>query len=99
MAPPSFSVIISVYNGAATLSRAIESVLVQSYPPAEIIVVNDGSTDDTEGVIAGFRDRVVGLCQANAGVSAARNAGATRATGEWLAFLDADDWYYRDRLR
>lgn len=99
MSLPSFSVIIPVYNGGATLGRAIESVLAQSYPAAEVIVVNDGSTDDTDAVITGFRDRVLRLHQANAGVSAARNAGARRAKGEWLAFLDADDWYYRDRLR
>lgn len=99
MALPSLSVIIPVYNGAPTLARAIKSVLAQSYPPVEVIVVNDGSTDDTEGVIASFRDRVVGVYQENAGVSAARNTGAMRATGEWLAFLDADDWFYRDRLR
>jgi len=96
---PTFSVIIAVYNGAATLSRAIDSVLAQSYPPLEIIVVDDGSTDETATVAQRYRDPVRYFHQDNAGVSAARNTGARMAHGEWLAFLDADDWYYADRLR
>ncbi len=99
MAAPTFSVIIPVYNGAATIARAIESVLEQSYPAFEVIVVDDGSTDETARVVAGFGRRVVYLHQANAGVSAARNNGARQSNGQWLAFLDADDWYYPDRLR
>ena len=98
-ARPSFSVIIAVYNGAATLGRAIESVLAQSYTQHEVIVVDDGSTDDTAQVAQRFGDAVRYVRQDNAGVSAARNAGARHAGGEWLAFLDADDWYYPDRLR
>jgi hypothetical protein len=96
---PSFSVIIAVYNGAATVGRAIDSVLAQSYAQCEIIVVDDGSTDDTPQVVQRFGDAVQYLRQENAGVSAARNAGARNAVGEWLVFLDADDWYYPDRLR
>jgi len=99
MAAPSFSVVIPVYNGAGTIGRSIESVLAQTYPASELIIVDDGSTDDTARVVASFGRRVVSLPQANAGVSAARNNGAQRAAGEWLAFLDADDWYYPDRLR
>jgi glycosyltransferase involved in cell wall biosynthesis len=99
MAAPTFSVIIPVYNGAGTIARAIESVLEQTYPPCELIVVDDGSTDETARIVAGIGRRVTYLHQANAGVSAARNNGARQANGEWLAFLDADDWYYRDRLR
>ncbi|MEW5943853.1 MAG: glycosyltransferase [Pseudomonadota bacterium] len=99
MQNPVFSVIIPAYNCASTIGRAIESVLGQTCPPAEVIVVDDGSTDATREVVAGFGDRVRYLRQANAGVSAARNAGARAATGDWLAFLDADDWYYPDRLR
>ena len=99
MAAPTFSVIIPVYNGASTTERAIESVLAQSYRAFELIVVDDGSTDDTARVVSRFGRRVTYLYQSNAGVSAARNNGARRATGEWLAFLDADDWYYPDRLR
>ena len=96
---PRFSVIIPVYNSAATLARAVESVLAQSWPPYEIIVVDDGSTDNSLEIARGFGASVRVLTQANAGVSAARNRGARTATGDWLAFLDADDWYYPERLR
>jgi glycosyltransferase involved in cell wall biosynthesis len=99
MAAPTFSVVIPVYNGASTIAGAIESVLGQTYPASELIVVDDGSTDDTVRVVAGYGKRIVCLRQPNAGVSAARNNGAQCAKGEWLAFLDADDWYYADRLR
>jgi len=96
---PRFSIIIPVYNGAATLARAIESVLAQSWPAHEIIVVDDGSTDNSLRVAKDFSTQVHVIHQTNAGVSAARNRGAAAATGDWLAFLDADDWYYPDRLR
>lgn len=96
---PVFSVIIPAYNSAATLARAVESILAQSWPAHEIIVIDDGSTDDTLQVARGFADRVRVLHQSNAGVSIARNRGAEAATGDWLAFLDADDWYYPDRLK
>jgi len=96
---PLFSVIIPVYNGAVTLARAIESVLAQSYAGYEVIVVDDGSTDGSRAVARDFAERIRYFRQDNAGVSAARNAGARHARGEWLAFLDADDWYYPDRLR
>lgn len=96
---PKFSVIIPVYNGAATIKRAIESVLAQSWPAHEIIVVDDGSTDSTAKTVSDFEGRIRYIRQDNAGVSAARNNGANQATGDWLAFLDADDWYYPDRLQ
>lgn len=96
---PVFSVIIPAYNSAATLARAVDSVCAQTWPAHEIIVVDDGSTDDTLQVARGFGDRVRVIHQSNAGVSMARNRGAEAATGDWLAFLDADDWYYPDRLR
>jgi glycosyltransferase involved in cell wall biosynthesis len=96
---PRFSVIIPVYNGVATIERAIESVLSQQWPAHEVIVVNDGSSDGTAAKIAQYRGKVICLSQRNAGVSAARNLGASAATGDWLAFLDADDWYYPERLR
>ncbi|MEJ2553298.1 MAG: glycosyltransferase family 2 protein [Gammaproteobacteria bacterium] len=96
---PDFSVIIAVYNGGATLARAIDSVLAQSYPPLEIMIVDDGSTDNTATVAQRYGESVRYFHQNNAGVSAARNAGARIARGEWLAFLDADDWYYPERLR
>lgn len=99
MSTPRFSVIIPAYNAEAFLARAIESVLAQTWPAHEILVVDDGSTDATAEVVAKFGDRVRYLRQDNAGVSAARNAGAQAASGDWLAFLDADDWYYPDRLK
>lgn len=96
---PRFSVIIPAYNSAKTLARAVDSVISQTWPAHEVIVIDDGSTDNTLQVAHGYGDSVQVIHQANAGVSAARNRGANTATGDWLAFLDADDWYYPDRLR
>lgn len=96
---PHFSVIIPAYNAAATLARAIDSVLAQTWPAHEVIVVDDGSTDATADVAAGYGDAVRLIRQTNSGVSVARNAGAAAATGDWLAFLDADDWYAPDRIK
>jgi glycosyltransferase involved in cell wall biosynthesis len=96
---PTFSVIIPAYNAAATIGRAVESVLVQEFPACEVIVVDDGSIDSTAAKVAAFGHHIRYLVQPNAGVSAARNAGALAATGDWLAFLDADDWYFPARLR
>ncbi|MDP2110549.1 MAG: glycosyltransferase family A protein [Thiobacillus sp.] len=95
---PRFSVVIPAFNSAATLARAIESVRAQSWPAHEIIVVDDGSTDATAEIAAGF-DGVRLIRQKNSGVSVARNAGAAAASGDWLAFLDADDWYAPDRIK
>ena len=96
---PRFSVIIPAFNSAKTLARAIESVRVQSWPVHEIIVVDDGSTDATADIARRFGDKVRLIQQENSGVSVARNAGAAVATGDWLAFLDADDWYAPDRVK
>jgi len=97
--PPQFSVIIAVYNGADTIARAIDSVLEQTWPALEVLVVDDGSSDRTADIVRGYGQPVRYLHQDNAGVSAARNRGAADARGDWLAFLDADDWYLPDRLR
>ena len=94
-----FSVIIPAFNSAATLTRAVDSVLGQTWPAHEVIVVDDGSSDDTRSLAEGYGDAVRVIYQSNAGVSVARNRGAEAATGNWLAFLDADDWYYPERLR
>lgn len=87
---PRFSLIIPSYNRAATLGRAIESILQQSYRAFEIIVVDDGSTDQTRQLLESY-PQVTYYYQVNQGVSAARNRGAEMATGDWLIFLDSDD--------
>jgi glycosyltransferase involved in cell wall biosynthesis len=95
---PLFSVIIAAYNSSKTLSRAIDSVLSQSYSNFEIILVDDGSDDNTSDIVKQFGNKVRYFYQKNSGVSSARNAGAAMASGQWLSFLDADDWYYPQRL-
>ena len=97
-ANPRFAVIIPAFNASATLRQAVDSVLAQTYAPHEIIVIDDGSTDATAQVARSYGTRVTLISQGNSGVSAARNAGARAANAEWLCFLDADDWYYPERL-
>ncbi len=96
---PRVSVIVPVYNGAKTVAEALQSVFAQSYKDYEVIVVNDGSTDSTAEVLAGFGDkiRLISLGQ-NGGQSAARNLGASQARGDYLAFLDQDDIWYTHKL-
>ena len=96
---PRFSVIIPVYNGAETIGRALDSILKQTWPAHEIIVIDDGSTDQTEAIVRGYGAPVRYVRQKNAGPSAARNHGVSLAEGDWIAFLDADDWYYPTRLQ
>ena len=85
------SVIIPNYNYAQYLREAIDSVLAQSYPEIEIIVVDDGSTDGSKEILDGYGNRVQAIFQRNQGVSAARNNGVKASRGEFVAFLDADD--------
>ena len=96
--PPTFSVLIPVHQGSATIGAAIDSVLDQTHPAHETIVCNDGSTDDLEGAIAPYRDGIVYVEQPNRGPAAARNLAARQATGEFLALLDADDALLPERL-
>jgi len=85
------SVVIPTYNRASLVKEAIDSVLAQSVSVRELIVVDDGSTDDTRQQLAGYGDRIRVLIQAQAGHSAARNRGMRAANGKWIAFLDHDD--------
>lgn len=85
------SIVIASYNSAAYLAATLASCLEQSVPAREVILIDDGSTDDTSTVIGPFLDRITYVPIPNGGVSAARNEGARRATGDWLLFLDSDD--------
>ena len=95
-----FSIILPVYNGAHVVWEAVESVLAQTEPNWELIVIDDGSADNTLEVLQSYagNEKIHIISQPNCGVSAARNAGAKRATGEYIAFLDADDVWYPDHL-
>jgi glycosyltransferase involved in cell wall biosynthesis len=95
---PLVSCVVPVFNGERYLAEALESVLQQTYPSLEVIVVNDGSTDDTPAVITRFGARVRRVDQANSGLAATRNRGVTSATGDFIAFLDADDVWLPDKI-
>jgi glycosyltransferase involved in cell wall biosynthesis len=95
---PKVSVIIPAHNAARFVTETVESVLNQTHRNLEVIVVDDGSTDETAEVLRAFDDRIVLRSQPNGGVARARNEGARVATGEWLAFLDADDLWLPDKL-
>lgn len=96
---PLVSAIIPCYNAAKFLPEAIESVISQTYDNIEIIVVNDGSTDDTDLVVSPYLDKIQYVKQANAGPAAARNNGISHANGEYIAFLDADDLWCADKIQ
>lgn len=100
LAPPAaavaalnMSVVIPTYNRAHLMIRALQSVLQQTHSPAEIIVVDDGSEDDTQDRVAAFGDRVQYVRQENAGAAAARHRGMQTAVSDWVAFLDSDDYW------
>jgi glycosyltransferase involved in cell wall biosynthesis len=95
---PLISCIVPVYNGEKYLAEAIESILTQSYQPLEVIIVDDGSTDETPQVVAGFKDRVVYLEQSNRGPSATPNLGVSASQGDFVAFLDPDDLWHPEKL-
>ena len=92
------SVIIPVYNGEKYINKAIDSVLNQTFRPFEIIVIDDGSTDGTEDALSQYGDKIKVYKQKNQGVCRARNAGLQRAKGDWVAQLDADDWWNVNKL-
>ena len=93
-----FSVVIPTHNRAHLIGRAVASARRQSYPPVEIIVVDDGSMDETPSRVAGFGGLVRYLRQSKAGVAAARNRGVAEAQSEWIAFLDSDDIWFEHHL-
>jgi len=96
---PKVSIIIPVHNGERTIGRAIDSALGQRFGPEfEVIVIDDGSTDGTAEVLRRFGDRIIAIRGEHKGVSAARNAGARIARGDYLAFLDADDEWTPEKL-
>ena len=94
-----FSVVIPAYNRASALAPTLNSVLVQTCQDFEIIVVDDGSTEDIHTVAGGLNDtRILVLRQENKGASAARNYGVDHARGKYIAFLDSDDFFLKDHL-
>src|SRR5262245_13377241 len=98
-AAPTFSVVVPAYQAAATVAEAVDSALSQTLAPLEVIVVDDGSTDGTQDVLAPYRDRIVYVRQENGGGASALNAGLRIAGGDFMAILDADDIYRPERLQ
>lgn len=96
--PVLVSVILPTYNRAWILKEALDSVLSQDYPAIELIVVDDGSTDGTMDLLAGYEDKICLIRQENKGVSAARNAGIKNARGEFIALIDSDDAWDRRKI-
>lgn len=97
-APPAVSVVIPAYNAAWCIRRAIDSVLAQTFRDFEVLVVDDGSTDDTAQVLRSYSPAVMVVRKVNGGLSSARNAGIINARGELVAFLDADDCWLPTKL-
>jgi len=95
---PRVSVVIPTYNHETYIAEAVESVLAQTYQDFELIVIDDGSTDNTRQVLEPYLDRITYLYQENQGRSLARNRGIQVAQGEYIAFLDADDWFLPRKL-
>src|SRR5687767_6466592 len=95
---PLVSVILPVYNRAGWVARAVESVFSQTYRHVELLVIDDGSTDNTREVLENFGPRLTILKQSHAGAEAARNLGLKEARGEFVAFIDSDDVWFAHRL-
>jgi glycosyltransferase involved in cell wall biosynthesis len=92
------SVVVPTYNRAGVLAETLDSILAQTYPHLEVIVVDDGSTDDTQAAVAPYRDRIIYIRQENQGLAAARNAGFVRSSGDYVAWLDSDDLWNPDKI-
>jgi len=97
-ARPTFSIAIPAYQAAATIGEALESALSQTLPAVEVVVCDDGSTDDLDAALAPYRDRIVLLRQENGGEGAAKATATEAARGDFVALLDADDAYLPERL-
>jgi glycosyltransferase involved in cell wall biosynthesis len=97
MPEPLVSILINNYNYGRYLGDAIESALNQTYRHAEVIVVDDGSTDDSRDVIASFGSRVISVLKANGGQGSAFNAGFAASRGNIICFLDSDDWFLSEK--
>jgi hypothetical protein len=95
---PTFAIVIASYQAAATVGASIESALAQTLPADEVIVVDDGSTDGTEAVLASFGDRITAIRQPNGGEASAKTAGARAAVSDFVVILDADDLYLPERI-
>lgn len=98
MTQPLISCIVPVFNGARYLAEALDSILNQTYRPIEIIVIDDGSTDQSAAVIRSYGDRIRCFYQDNAGPAKARNRGLSEASADFIAFLDADDLWHPEKL-
>lgn len=92
------SVVIPCYNAAKTLASTLESVLAQSYRPIEVVVVDDGSSDESVAIARSFAPAVTVVVQKNGGPASARNEGIRRCRGEYIAFVDADDLWFPEKL-
>lgn len=98
MSTPLVSCIVPVYNGERYLAETLTSIVAQTYSPIEIIVVDDGSTDGTEGVVGQFGPAVRLVRQENAGTPTARNTGILQSQGDFIGFLDADDLWHPEKI-
>ena len=98
MNKPLVSVVIPTFNRAKVIERAVNSVLEQNFQDFECIVIDDGSTDETESVLQEFANKIKVIKTENRGVSAARNLGAVESKGIFIAFLDSDDEWKKDKL-
>ncbi len=96
--PPLISCVVPVFNGARFIGKALQSILLQSHPVAEIVVVDDGSRDELDASLAIYGPSIELVRQSNLGPAAARNHGVRVAKGEFLAFLDADDVWHPDKI-
>lgn len=96
---PLISVIIPAYNAEKYLKEALESIIKQNYDPLEIIFVDDGSTDNTAKIVREFGHNIIYVYQENSGPSVARNTGLKVANGEYITFLDADDFWHDNHLK